>query len=60
MNRKALRRVLSIPLGRAYRKHVWGPMEDRGWEDGSYQVCVKCHALRMKGDRYASVKGGCK
>jgi hypothetical protein len=34
-------------------RHSWGPMEDHGWEDGTYQVCETCGATRFRGDRYA-------
>lgn len=34
-------------------RHVWGPMKQHSFEDGTYQTCDRCGAVRFKGDRYA-------
>ena len=34
-------------------RHKWGIMEEHSFEDGRYQTCTKCGAIRFYGDRYA-------
>lgn len=34
-------------------RHRWGEFKDHGWEDGCYQSCDDCGAIRFKGERYS-------
>ena len=43
------------------KRHEWGPMEYHSDpEDGNYQVCVKCGAVRFEGERYSYLRVTCK
>jgi len=41
-------------------RHKYGPMKEHSFEDGTYQVCEKCGAVRFKGDRYSYPRKPCK
>lgn len=41
------------------KRHKWGPMIEHSFEDGTYQTCEKCGAVRFKGDRYSFPRKAC-
>lgn len=47
------KRVKKTKKKKQSRRHLWGPMEEHSFEDGTYQECKRCGATRFRGDRYA-------
>ena len=43
-----------------FYRHSWGDMKSHGsFEDGTYQTCARCGAVRFQGDRYAYMRVKC-